>query len=178
MAKTDAPPAGGSGGSSWIAVTVALLAIGGFIAWLMMQRPAETVAVAEPNGATAAPIDDGAVTVVTAEELNTAARMRDLRGQDIRIDDIEVVSVMGPQLFWLQSPNGTPVLVKLDAALVAAGTALQPGRYVVVGRIHEKTDALLAEWQQAGVLRSEGDRMQAEFGSSYIEARRVQPAGS
>jgi hypothetical protein len=178
MAKTDAPQTS-SGGSNWLAVVVAILAIGLFMGWLMMQRPDESVAIEEPSAVDAPDAADGAFTVVTADELATTARVRELRGQDIRVNDIEVVSVMGDQLFWLQLPNGNPFLAKLDSASVAAGTtAPQPGRYTIVGRVLEKNETTLADWQQAGVLRSDGDRMQAEFGTSYIEARRVRPAGS
>lgn len=176
MAKTDA--AGTQSGGNIISVVVAVLAVGLFIGWLVMQKPAETVAVVEP-GQTSQTAADGPVTVVTPDELNTTARVRELQGQDIRIDDIEVVSALGPQLFWLQLPGGAPFLAKLDSALIASGTqAPSSGHYTIVGRVLEKNDATLAGWQQAGVLRSDGDRMQAEYGSAYIEARRVDPVGS
>jgi hypothetical protein len=182
MAKREAPqPRRGSDGPSWIAAGVAVLSIVLFMAWLATRREPESVAVVEPGRAdtTDSRAADSAATVVTPEELNNAARVNELRGQDVQIERAEVISAMGTQLFWLQLPGGSPFLVKLDSALVAAGTqAPASGHYRIVGRVLEKDDAVLTQWQQAGVLQSDGDRQQAEYGSSYIEARRLQPAGS
>lgn len=166
------------GGSSFIAAGVAILAVALFLGWLATREPDTAVAVTEPGADTPAqPTDIGPITVVDAEELATTARVNELRGQQIQLNDVEVVSSLGPQLFWLQLPGGSPFLARLDPALVEAGTvAPSSGRFQLVGVIHEKPDALLTEWQQAGVLRSDGDRMQAEYGSSYIEARRLTPA--
>jgi hypothetical protein len=35
---------------------------------------------------------------------------------------------------------------------------------------------VLSGWEQEGILQDEGHRMQAEFGTTYIHARLIQPA--
>jgi hypothetical protein len=181
MAKSEAAESRRRGdGPSWLAAGVAALTVVLFLAWLSSRQQPDTVAVVEPTTDTAATNDaDTGTMLVTPEELNNTARVTELRGQDVRIERAEVVSAMGTQLFWLQLPGGAPFLVKLDSALVAAGTqAPATGHYRIVGRVLEKDGVVLDRWQQAGVLRSDGDRQQAEYGSSYIEARQLRPAGS
>ena len=181
MAKSEAAQSRRRGdGPSWLAASVAALTVVLFLAWLASRRQPESVAVVEPtpNAPANGAADTGAM-LVTPEELNNAARVTELRGQDVRLERAEVISAMGTQLFWLQLPGGTPYLVKLDSALVAAGTqAPATGHFQIVGRVLEKSGAVLDRWQQSGVLTSDGDRQQAEYGTSYIEARRLQPAGS
>lgn len=175
MAKTQTA---GRGGSSFIAAGVAILTVALFLGWLATRTPDEAVAVAEP-GEQANPSDMGAggEVVVAAEELTAPERVNELRGQTIRMDEVEVVTALGPQLFWLQLPGGTPFLGKMSAQLVEQGaTAPSSGYFQIVGVIHEKTEAVLDEWEAAGVLRNADDRLQAEYGSSYIEARRLTPA--
>lgn len=181
MAKADASQRGRSaGGSSWIPVAVAVLAVGAFLLWLATRQPPETVAVAEPGDTTAmqdAPIQ---ATVVEPETLVQTASARGLIGQTIEVSAVRVQDTLGSQMFWMEMPDGSPYLVKLDSALVARGAALPaPGSRVrVIGRVAEKTDAVLDDWMQSGALQTADQRMLAEFGSTFIEAQRVQPAGS
>ena len=161
--------------SGWMASAVAMFAVAMFVA---CERQADD-ADAAADSAAVAPDPDAGVMTVTLEELNTSARVVELRGQEVRIASVPVVSAMGTHLFWVELTGGAPFLIKLDSTLVASGmTAPSTGNYTILGRVLEKSPALLAEWQQSGVLRSEGDKMQAEFGTSYIEARRVAPAGT
>jgi hypothetical protein len=164
---------------SWIGLAVTALAAVALIAWLATRREPAPVVVDEPADITTTDADDTTAIVVTPEELTSAARLTELRGQDIRIQRAEVISALGEQLFWLQLPHGSLFLVKLDSTLVSRGTAAPAsGHYQVVGRMYEKTSAVLDHWRQSGVLTSEGHRQQAEYGVAYIEARRLQPAGS
>lgn len=147
--------------------------------FLACDRQADAEAGADAEAAVAAPDPDAGVTAVTLLDLNTSARLLELRGQEVRVENAPVVSAMGTQLFWVELTGGAPFLVKLDSALVASGMqAPSTGNYTIVGRVLEKNPALLATWQQAGVLRNEGDKLQAEFGTSYIEARRVAAPGT
>lgn len=174
MAKTQTT---GRGGSSFIAAGVAILTVALFLGWLSTRTPEETVAVTEPGGQTNSSTDTADGMVVAAEELTESARVSELRGQTIRIDEVEVVTALGQQLFWLQLPGGMPFLAKLSAALVEQGTtAPSSGYFQIVGVIQEKSNAVLDEWESTGVFRNADDRLQAEYGSSYIEARRLTPA--
>jgi hypothetical protein len=46
----------------------------------------------------------------------------------------------------------------------------------MTGVVQEKNDAVLDEWEQSGVLESDDHRLQAEYGSTYLQARRIEPA--
>jgi hypothetical protein len=173
MANTEAttPRKRGRGGSSWISVAVAVVAVGVFLGWLATRQPEEAVAVAEPEGPVdTLPDEAGPATVISADALSGAGAQQHLN-ENIEISSVEVMSPLGTRLFWIEA-GGAPYLVYIEA-----GEAPPAGRRVrVTGTVREKTDALLDEWEQAGVLRSEGDRLQAEYGTTYIQARRVQPA--
>lgn len=171
----------GKGGSSFIAVGVAVLFVAGFLAWLATRERPEAVAVAEPDTAAASGAVDPAApaTPVAADSLARSGFVRERMNQVIQLDSVPVSTSMGRYFFWIDLPNGQPFLIKLDSTTVAAGqTAPASGRVSVTGRITAKDAALLDQWRQAGVLESDDHKMQAEFGSSYIEARRVQPAGN
>jgi hypothetical protein len=175
MANTETTKSrkGGSG-SSFIPLAVALVTVGLFLGWLATRPAEETVAVQEPNAAddTAAPVDpEGPATTVEAATLAGAAGAQYV-GQNIALDRAEVLSPMGSRLFWIDA-GGQPYLVYLaEGALPAAGQNVR-----ITGVVREKDEAQLDQWEQAGVLESEGHRLQAEFGTTYIEARRVAPAG-
>jgi hypothetical protein len=181
MANTEAPqPRRRKSGMNWIPAGVALVTVALFIGWLATRQPQAGVAVTEPDAAGEATDDAegaGPATVIDPAQL-AGATVRDLVGQDVELTSVPITSVLGPQLFWIELPGGSPFLVKLNQNLVDRGTQVQAGRNArIVGRIQDKDDAVLAEWEQAGVLRSESDRLQAEYGNTYIEARQIQPAG-
>jgi hypothetical protein len=179
MAKTDAGDR--VGGTSWLPIAVAVIAVGLFFGWVATREPPETVAVVEPGDTTAAPIDRGGpATAIEPNVLTQTAATRELIGQTIELASVPVSDVLGSQMFWIELPGGSPYLVKMDSAQVASGVALPaPGSRVrVTGQVMEKTPALLDSWVASGVLRSDNDRMLAEFGSTFIAAQRVQPAGS
>ena len=181
MAKADASQRGRSDGTGWIPVAVAVLAVGAFLFWLATRQPPETVAVAEPGDTTGAQTDGPVqATVVEPATLVQSASARGLIGQTIEVSSVRVQDTLGSQMFWIEMPDGSPYLVKLDSALVARGAAQPaPGSQVrVIGRVAEKTEAVVDGWMQSGALQTPDQRMLAEFGSTFIEAQRVQPAGS
>lgn len=178
MAKTDA---GRRSGGGWIPVAVAVVSVGLFFGWMATREPPESVAVAEPGDTVSDTMPaDAPATPTEPEELTQSASERALIGQNIELVSVPVSDVLGSQLFWIQLPNNAPYLVKMDSAMVAGGRALpDPGSNVrVVGRVVEKTPAVLDSWEAAGALETADQRMLAEFGSTFIDARRVEPAGS
>lgn len=183
MAKTEAPqPRKSRSGQNWLPIGIAIITVGLFLGWLATREPDTAVAVTEPGEPTADTIAGEAPaappTAIQPDQLSGAAA-RDLIGQNVELSSVPITSTLGPQLFWIELPGGSPFLVKLDEALVGRGTQVQAGRSArIVGRVLNKDEALLEQWQQAGVLRNEGDRMQAEYGTTYIEASQVQPAAS
>ena len=172
-----------AGGRSWLSVTVAVIAVALFFGWIATREPPESVAVAEPDdaaGDTSMAAPDAPATPIEAADLNQTATARGLIGQNIELASVPVSDVLGTQMFWIELPGGSPYLVKLDEALVARGLALpQSGNNVrIVGQVQEKTPAVLDGWMESGVLQNADQRMLAEFGSTFISARRVEPAGS
>jgi hypothetical protein len=182
MANTEATqPKSRRTGPGWLPVVVALVAVGLFLGWLATRQPDETVAVAEPGAGEGvqeeAAVDDVPATVIRTGDLVQQAG--EYVGQVVEIPSVAVLSPLGSSLFWIELPGGAPYLVKLADAQIDRGAQVpQTGRNVqVVGEVREKTGAVLDEWMERGVLQTEDHRLQAEYGTTYIEARRVQPAG-
>src|SRR5690606_6843968 len=171
-----------NGGSSWIPMAVALVATAAFIGWLATREPPESVAVQEPGDTTSTTQTPagGPAQTIEPDVLNQTAATRELIGQDVEIAMVRVSDVLGTEMFWIELPGGAPFLVKMDSAQLAAGrTVPSPGVDVrVVGRVLEKTPEVLDAWTASGALANPDQRMLAEFGSTFIEARRVEPAGS
>ena len=122
----------------------------------------------------------GEATQIEADQLVQSASARQLIGQTVEIEAIPVSDVLGSQMFWIELPGGSPFLVQMDSALVASGRALpQPGSNVrVVGQVLDKTPEVMDGWMTTGVLEDSNQQMLAEFGSTYMVAQRVEPAGS
>jgi hypothetical protein len=172
MAKSSA---GMSSPTSALWPLVAIVVVAVFIVWLAMTS--EPSVIAAPNEAQ----DDTTGTVVeTAPVVQPAdfeGNPATYWGQEVQLQNVAVASTMGPEIVWIELPSGAPLLVKMDDALVQAGHAVAAqSRVTVVGRVLEKTDSVLTEWRQNGTLQNDGHRQQAEFGTTYIEARRIQPA--
>ncbi len=171
MAKS-AGNRGEAGTILWAVAAVAGIAL--FLVWI--SRTAEP-SVPPDLGATdttqAAAGPSGTPVAAAAFEAGVAT----FRNTDIILQDVPVVQQMGRAIVWVELPSGSPFLVKLTDALVAAG-GMPPAqaRVNVQGRVLEKTDSILNAWQQAGILADAGHRAQAEFGTSYIEATAIRPA--
>lgn len=170
-----------NGGSSWISAVVALVATAAFMGWLATREPPASVAVQEPGDTTGAGPTanaDGPAQTIEPDVLTQTGATRELIGQTVELASIRVSDVLGTQMFWIELPGGAPYLVKMDSAQIAAGRTLpSPGVNVhLVGRVLEKTPEVLDTWTASGALANPDQRMLAEFGSTFIEARRVEPA--
>lgn len=178
MAKTDT----GRRGGGWIPVAVAVVAVMVFFGWIATREPPESVAVVEPGDTAVADTTPAGApaTAIEPGDLNQTATARGLIGQNIELTSVAVSDVLGSQMFWIELPGGSPYLVKLDSAMVAGGRALpQAGSKVrVIGRVMEKTPDVLDSWEASGALQTADQRMLAEFGATFIDARRVEPASS
>ena len=176
MANDQAPRAAAKSGASFLLMVVAILAIAGLMGWLaMQQRERGATAVAEGAGT-----DSAAVGTLTAEVVSDTAfeqNMRTYRGREIQLPAARFSAGLSPQTFWIELPTGQPFLVKLDSSMVAAGAVPPTGGVLdIVGAVREKDAATLTAWLQQGVLQNEDQRLQAEFGSTYMEARQIRPA--
>lgn len=174
MAKSSA---GRSSPASALWPLAAIVVVGVFIVWLAMtSEPSVIAAPEETSDTTAAPgseMETAPVVAATDFESNTSSYV----GQEIQLPNVPVSSTMGPQIIWVELPSGAPFLVKMDSALASAGQAVAAQtRVTVVGRVLQKTDSVLGAWQQSGAIQNAGHRAQAEYGTTFIEARRIRPA--
>ena len=177
MANDQAPRAAAKSGASFLLMVVAILAIAGLMGWLaMQQRERGATAVAEGAGT-----DSAAVGTLTAEVVSDTAfeqNMRTYRGREIQLPAARFSAGLSPQTFWIELPTGQPFLVKLDSAMIAAGTTPPTGGTLhIVGTVQSKDPALVSQWMQSGVLQTDDQKLQAEFGTTYMEARQIRPAG-
>jgi hypothetical protein len=172
MANTETTPSRKQGGSSWISVAVALAATAVFIGWLATREPPEAVAVEEPDAAPAAGATDpaGPPQAIEAGALAGAGAQQYL-GQYVQLTGVEVMSPLGARLMWIDA-GGNPYLVHLPEGTTQPAST---GRLRITGTVQAKDDGVLDEWEQTGVLESSDHRLQAEFGTTYLQARRVEP---
>lgn len=160
-------------GLTWLWMLLSLVLISGFMYWLSISsEPTEIVIVQEEE-----PLDEPGVLAVALDAF--AADPDSYVGGDIRLDGVRAQSTMGSQAYWLEMPTGVPFLMKLDSSLVSDSTlSVEVGTtYAVVGTMHTMTDSVLTAWSEAGAIADEGQRMQAEFATSFLEARRIRASG-
>lgn len=178
MANDQAPRVGG--GTNFLIVGVSVLMIVALMAWLFMQEQSRAEAtVAE--GDTAAVAEAGPAGAAPAQTVNDTVFEQNVKtyvGQVVEITKVKFSSGLSSQTFWVELPTGQPFLVKLDSALVASGaTPPTGGTLHIVGTVQSKDPALVAQWMQSGVLQNDDQKIQAEFGTTYMEARQIRPAG-
>lgn len=172
MAKATA---GRPSGATWIWAGVAVLVVAVFLLWLAMTSEPSVVATVQED-TTADTMGGGAMAsgqVVAAAAFESGAQ--GYIGQEIQLEGVTVTSKMGPEVLWIELPSGAPYLVKTDAATSSS----LPAQAVVtiVGRVVAKSDSVLNAWEQSGAIQNAGHRAQAEYGTSFIEARAIRPAG-
>ena len=117
--------------------------------------------------------------VITLEEFASGPQAR--VGQTVTLENVQVASRMGEHAFWIEFPNETPYLVKLEPALTDGGLSVASGeRYRITGRVVTMTDSVLAAWQDSGAITDEGQMAEAQFATSFLEvqsAERTAAAG-
>lgn len=174
----NAGPSHAGGGTNILIVGVSVLLVAALMAWLVMQQPDGSEAVVAEGDTTGAVVETAAVAPQhTVDGTAFEQNMRSYVGQVVALNGVRFSSGLSRQTFWLELPSGAPYLVKLDSAMVAAGTTPPAGGTLdIVGTVKEKDAALVAQWLQSRVLETEDQQMQAEFGTTYLEARQIRPA--
>jgi len=160
---------------TWLWMLISLVAVGAFLYWLSVESEPTQVAVVEEEDPFAG--ETGALRVSPD---TFAADPDSYVGGDVLLNGVRAQSTMGPQAYWLEMPNGVPYLAKADSSLLTAGEFdLEVGTaYSLVGTVHVMSDSVLTAWEETGAITEEGQRMQAEFATSFIEVRRVVPTRS
>jgi len=146
--------------------------------WLYMQqgnRAGAAVAEADTAVAEAEVAGPPPSQVVTSAQFEP--NVRTYVDQVVELTDARYQAGLSPQTFWIELPTGAPFLVKLDSAMVAAGKAVPTsGSLDIIGTVKRKDNALVGQWLASGVLTNDDQRMQAEFGTTYLDARQIRPA--
>jgi hypothetical protein len=151
---------------------LAFVVIGGFMFWLNAQAAEErAMRVVEEPEPEEEVMPTGVQAIAPADIQMDATPFE---GQEIRLESVNVASLLGTQGFWLEMPNGNPFLVSLSDALMASGITVEPGSPATVeGVMTVMNDSTLTAWTEAGTI-GEGDRIVAEFATHYIDAETVE----
>lgn len=149
-------------------MVVAFLVIGGFMYWLQAeaatQKALQLVEVTEPEVAT----DASGATIIDPADIQLDASS--FEGQLIRIEHLNVASLLGTQGFWLELPNGNPFLVSMNDAVMAQALAITMGGTATAsGMLTAMTPEIAQAWVDAGTI-GEGDQLAAEFATHYLDA--------
>jgi hypothetical protein len=166
----------GSGATAKILMVVALVAILGLMFYLNVASKA-SVPPPMPTDDSAGSETAGSATAPAVTAADFGANAQSYVGQEIDLRGVSVSQVMSPEIIWIDVPTpqgNTPFLVK-----VLSGSApAQNAKVNIEGRILEKTDSVIAAWQQSGAIQNAGQKDQAEYGSLFIDARIIRPSGS
>jgi hypothetical protein len=161
-------------------MAIAILLVVGLLFWLAANsEPSQVAAVREADEAAQPSVDDSPAAVDVDE---FAANPAAFRGRNVQLANVTVAAPIGTHAFWIDLPSGQPFLVRMAESVVAEGRTVRAGEVVSIsGPVFERTAAVVSAWEQEGVITTEGQRMEVEFATDYIEARRVaggQPAAN
>ncbi len=149
---------------NFVAMLLALAAIGGFLYWLSIAAEPTQVAVAEEE--------------VTAQALSLAAFAQNpimYEGDLIAVDDVEIGEMLGSQVFFAAFPEDTSYPIRLDPSLGAMGGQLTPStRARVTGTVHALTDSIIDVWAAESVFADDAQRDAAAGSSSFLLATEVE----
>jgi len=142
---------------------LAALSIAGFVWWLSVYTQPTNFATASENAGSAS----DAAQVVTLDAF--AEGFAGLQGIEVRVDGIEIATLLGPQIFLTALPNGTPFVVRFP---VGAGSAPWAAGDVVTvqGKVDAMSEAVLDAWQAEGVFTDPTARDIAGFGTHFFHA--------
>ena len=145
--------------------------VGGFLYWLNMTAEPTEIAIEE-----AAPESESGASAI----LDLADFLANPEGQVdavVEVTGARIASRLGTQAFWI-GPDDAPYLVRMSPALIeAGGEILVESTVNIVGTVYMMSDSVLASWDEQGVFANAGDRIVAEFATSFLEARSVEAQG-
>ena len=146
---------------------VAFLIVGGFLYWLNVTAEPTEVAIVEEAG------DEGSGASAILDSQDFLASPETHEGQTIEVTGARVASRLGTQAFWI-GPDDRPYLVKMAPAVVEAGGSVMVEQLVILrGTVHSMSDSVLNAWDGLGVFGSPGDRIVAEFATSFLEVEEI-----
>jgi hypothetical protein len=151
---------------------VSFLIVGGFLFWLSKTAEPTEVAIVEES------TDEGSGASAILSVDDFLANPEGQIDAVVEVTGARVASRLGTQAFWI-GPDDRPYLVKMGPQVVEAGTQVLVESVVnITGTVFMMSDSVLTSWDALGVFGNEGDRIVAEFATSFLEARAVQRVGS
>ena len=146
---------------------VAFLMVGGFLYWLNVNAKSAEVAIVEETP------DEGSGASVTLSLQDFLANPEGQIDATVEVTGARIASRLGTEAFWIGS-DAAPYLVKMAPELTEAGTEILVESVVnVVGTVYMMSDSVLSAWDEMGVFANEGDRIVAEFATTFLEATAV-----
>lgn len=147
---------------------VSFVIVVGFLYWLnVTAEPTEVVIVEETTEE-----GSGASAILSVEDF-----LANPEGQIdavVEVTGARVASRLGAQAFWI-GPDDRPYLVKMGPSVVEAGTQVLVESMVnITGTVYMMSDSVLTSWDSLGVFANPGDRIVAEFATSFLEASAVE----
>jgi len=151
---------------------LAFVLVGGFLYWLNLTAEPTEVEIVEDSTGDERP---SASAILNVEDF-----LANPEGQIdavVEVTDARVASRLGPQAFWI-GPDDAPYLVKMSQAIVNEGTTVLVESTVnITGTVYMMSDSVLNSWDTLGVFANEGDRIVAEFATSFLEAMAIEVSG-
>jgi hypothetical protein len=151
---------------------VSFIIVAGFLYWLnVTAEPTEVVIVEEVTEE-----GSGASAILSVDDF-----LANPEGQIdavVEVTGARVASRLGAQAFWI-GPDDRPYLVKMGPSVVEAGTQVLVESMVdIIGTVYMMSDSVLTSWDSLGVFANPGDRIVAEFATSFLEAAAVERTGA
>jgi hypothetical protein len=176
MANLGRAPGGRPMTVLWM--VIALLVVGGFLAWLNIASEPTAVVVVDDDENGAGGEAPGAGFAIVPRDTLAEALPRYV-GQQVRVQGVPATSRLGPAIFWGElgdMARQRPVLVRMDEDVAAAMQVEAGTEYTITGQVLQISDDLVETWGEAGEFSGEGEQMQATFADYYIQASGVRPS--
>ncbi|MCI0436119.1 MAG: hypothetical protein L0271_21125 [Gemmatimonadetes bacterium] len=159
---------GSKGAIGTVLAVVAIAGTAGLMFWLAGASAPTTVANVQEGAA--GPAAERVLAGVFETSMTTYV------GREIELAGVRVEQVMTPEILWVALPGSQLFMVKLTPQAATSPAPALQSMVDVTGLVLIKTDSMLNAWQQSGAIQDAGQRAQAEFGTTFIEATRVVPA--
>jgi hypothetical protein len=163
------------GQSSWLWVLLAVIAVGGLMAWLATRPDTTTQVVTDETGTPAAA---GAGFGAGADPVELSALSADpdaYLDQEVVVRGTDVAAALGPRAYWADVPGANPFLVVLDQSVQNIDAPVSGQSYDLQGRVQPVTEQMVDDWVTAGTIVP-GSRDEATFATHYLLANQAQPA--
>lgn len=153
-----------SGRLTPVLMIAAFLAVAGFLYWLTLVSEPTEIAVAQEEEDTA--LELGLETF--------QIRAEDIQGERVRLEEIEVGSMVGDGVFLFLLPEGTTYLVRFTPAVANNTRVVPQDRLTVTGTVLAMSDSVLDAWEAEGTLQDPAARGMVEVFVTFLEADRAE----